>query len=244
MISKRTALTLILSAIVVIGTMAAIKNPRVRSHLLLQQQVTAFPGSLNWYAQTAQAQGASSYSFPAGIFEYFIPPTWNDVLAENSFVIVEPVESKSYAENYGGPEDNTIITWYRFRVIEFLSRKDAVISVPAPPADMTPAQANEIILSKYGGSLVINGVTLTSVDFQFPEFVAGQRYLIIYHYMDPTTKDVDAAMGGDGIFTIDSSGIMRNVLTSMPSLFQGEVNARYGGSVDQLRAALANAHLC
>jgi hypothetical protein len=237
MIPKRIALLLIALIVPIAGTLSAIKSSSVRA----LPQATANPGTLDWYAQQAQAQGASGYTFESGIFEYSEPATWDTVLGLYSFVIVEPVQVKSYPSS----SEDIIYSWYKFRVIETLQQKDPLACPGCPllpdsvPADLTPPQAGEIALVKSSGVLVRNGITLAAQESIFPDFTMGQRYLLIIE-LNPSTRIGSLDMGPLGVYMLDSSGNMTALVAASfrDNPFQADITNRYGNSVNQLRASL------
>ena len=241
--NKLALLCLLTIALVSLGV-GVTKSTVMRARLALLQG-TADPGTLNWYALQAQAQGAQQYTFPAGVYEYAQPETWADVLAGNSFIIVEPIEARSYAE----ADDKGIETWYRFRLVETLSVKPISRALRQPPGDMLPPQSDEILLPRHGGSLNRNGVTLTAVDGQFPQFLISQppqRYLLILDYAQASRLGY-VALGPLGVYRLNSTGIMTSITADNPYIvnkvpennpYYQDIANRYNNSVDQLRAAL------
>ncbi|HEX8071621.1 MAG TPA: hypothetical protein VF546_16825 [Pyrinomonadaceae bacterium] len=240
--NKLTLLCLLVIALVSLGV-SLTKSTAIKARFALLQG-TAAPYTLDWYALEAQAQGAQQYQFSAGIYEYAQPDTWDDVLAGNSFIIAEPVEARGYAE----ADDRGIETWYRFRIIETLSTKPVHRPLGLPPSDLAPPQANEILLPRHGGTLVRNGVTLTAIDGQFPQFVTAppQRYLLILD-IDQTSKVGYVWLGPLGVYRLDSAGTMTSVVVDNPYItnkrpennpYYQDIAERYNNSVNQLRAAL------
>jgi hypothetical protein len=237
MTPKRTAILLIALLILVVGTLSAIKSSSVRA----LPQATAQPGTLDWYAQQAQAQGVSGYTFESGNFEYSEPATWDTVLGLYSFLIVEPVQVQSYPSS----SEDTIYSWYKFRVVETLQQKDSSSCPGCPPlpdsvpANMTPPQAGEIALVKSSGVLVRNGITLAAQESVFPDFTMGQRYLLIVE-LNPSTRIGSLDMGPLGVYLLDSSGHMTALVAASfrDNPFEADIANRYGNSVNQLRASL------
>lgn len=203
------------------------------------QQTGAEPGTLDWYAEQAVEQGSGSWELGAGIFDYIEPKDWNDVLAWNSLVVVEPIEVKSYSQ-----DDRGIWSWWRFRVVETLSQKDVAscnsCSIPTVlPSDFSPPQQDQIVVQKYSGWLLHNGVWLTAIEPSFPEYVMGQKYLLILE-LDPRDRSGEMVMGPLGVYRIDSSGLMTCVCeyAGRENPYRDILTSRYGNSLAQLRAEL------
>jgi hypothetical protein len=122
----------------------------------------------------------TSLPSPADIVTICQPVTWDDAIANYSIVKGQSVDAKSYPALL----NRSIRTWYKFRVDETLSQKpllscDGCDSMPTPPPDMLPLQANEILVSKLGGALNCNGVSLVAKEGSFPDFLFSQNYMLI-----------------------------------------------------------------
>lgn len=200
-------------------------------------QTSTVPNTLGWYAQQAQAQGKTEYLFDAGIYEYLVPSTWDDVIASDfTFIVAEPTGSKSYPTPGANGTQDGIETWYRFKVDETLSSKPVPGSLHPAPNDAPPLQNNEIYIRKAGGSLSLNGIELTAVEPDFPVYRIGQKYLMILYY-DPASKLGAIVMGSNGVYSVDSSGNLSSV-SSNGSPYTDDIANRYNNNLNQLRAAL------
>lgn len=204
------------------------------------EQSDVEPGTLDWYAEQAQGQGANGWEFGSGIFEYVEPSTWDGVLATQSLVVVEPIETRSYRNH-----DNTgVWSWWRFRIVEVLSQQSLsscyTCSIPTVlPADFPAAKADQIVLEKYSGSLTHKGAWLTAVEPSFPEYLIGQRYLLILD-LDPRDRSAVVRMGPLGVYKIDSAGNFACVCETVgrENPYRDELRLRYENSLANLRAAL------
>jgi hypothetical protein len=201
------------------------------------RQVTAEPGTLDWYAQQAQADGVTAYQFNAGEVEYNQPGLWDDVLANYSIVRGQVVDARSYPALL----NRSIETWYKFRVDETLSQKPTLTcagcgSMPTPPSDMLPLQANEILFSKLGGTLDYNGVTLIGKEHIFPDLLLSQNYMLILQ-VDTSAKVGKLDLGPWGAYTVNSSGGFQAINPEW-NVYQTDLTNRYGNSISQLRTAL------
>lgn len=200
-------------------------------------QITAEQGTLAWYAQQAQAQGATGYQFNAGEVEYSQPNGWDDVLTNYSLVRGQFLTAKSYP----ALQNRSIITWYKFRIDETLSQKPILScagcpSIPTPPAEMLPIQANEVLVSKLGGTLDYNGVTLVARETSFPDFLFSTNYLLILQ-LDTSSRVGKLDLGPVGAYKVNSSGIMQVINPEM-NVYGNDLTNRYANSINQLRAAL------
>ena len=212
-----------------LSSFAALTIQSGRAYYLFQQSQ---PGTIAGYIEEAQAQNLSSITFDSGIHEYFIPSSWDEVLTGFSFLVVEPTELRSY----GALTDDTIRSWYRFRVGETLAAKPPPFAITQPPSDMASPQNNEILMFKWGGTITVNGVSVTAEEPAFPNFTIGQRYLLVVQ-LDTNTKLVNNAMGVDGAYSLGANGQISS-LNPNGGIFASDLAGRYGSSIDQLRVAL------
>ncbi len=237
---KRTASILLGLAVIVLLTVA-LSRPSVRAFFFRHPpQVTAEIYSLDWYAQDAQSRGEVSNIFSAGIIEYNHPETWDDVLANYSFIVAEVVEARFYPSGPDSGPYNGVDTWCRLRVLETLILKDATACADctpliSPPSNLAPPQSSEILAIKHGGSLLWNGVNLTAVDPEFPSLMTGYRYLLILD-IDPSLRLGYFSLGPRGAYIIGSSGGLI-AINPQANPYQNDLTNRYGNSLDQLRAA-------
>lgn len=222
----------IIVLVIAIGVLSVVTLRSVRAYLIAQLQ--AQPGTIAAYIQEAQANNQTSITFPSGIHEYFLPNTWDSVISSFSFLIVEPIEVRSY----GTLTDDTVRSWYRFRVSETLSTKSPPFAITNPPSGMAQPQSNEILAFKWGGTVTLNGVQVTAEEPSFPNFIMGQRYLLVVQ-VDPNTRLANNAMGPDGAYIITASGQIVPV-NPAGGVFKNDLASRYSSSINQLRAALSH----
>lgn len=221
----------LMAVMVLVVVLSLVTLQSGRAFLTWQSQ--AQPGTIAAYLEEAQVNNQNSITFPAGIHEYFRPDTWDGVISGFSFLIAEPIEVRSF----GTLTDDTIKSWYRFRIIETLATKPPPFAITDPPGGMAPPQTNELLVFKWGGTVTLNGIQVTAEEPSFPDLIIGQRYLLIVQ-VDPSTRLANNAMGSDGAYTISASG---QILPVNPEggVFQNDLATRYSSSIDQLRAALA-----
>jgi hypothetical protein len=202
--------------------------------LALRQQVEV--GSLDWLAQDAQANGLQGVNIPTFEWSYFAVEGFNDAAADYSVLIAQPVGKTSYVWNN---QNQVIGTWYRFKIIETLSQKPYItcdICPPSPDPPLGILNADEIFVPKMGGTVVINGITINSIDPDFPEYSLNQNYLL---FLDvDATKKVDVLSAGPiAAFAVDANGNLTPV-TQLQNPLKEDIATLYGSSLGQLRAAL------
>jgi hypothetical protein len=106
----------------------------------------------------------------------------NEALSASTAVLGVPVAKETVVER-----DVTMFTWYKVLVREQLNpRAPAPIVQPLDaidpslrPKTLLPLAENEILVSKPGGSLEIDGVTVTASDPEFPDPLLNHTYLML-----------------------------------------------------------------
>ncbi|HXM47159.1 MAG TPA: hypothetical protein VN956_04770 [Pyrinomonadaceae bacterium] len=229
---KFILLASILSLVLGIGL---IKNSITRATRVPQAPAEA--GTLDWYAEQAQAAGANAFNFRAARVEFAEPETWDDVLANYTVITAQLVSSNSYSAAL----NRDIETWYKFRINETLSQKpvtvcDGCAPYPTAPADMLPLQANEMLVSKSGGSLSYNGVLLTAQNPEFPDFLPSENYLFVLQ-LDTASQVGVLSLGPAGAYTVDASAVIHPT-NPILNPYGADLSSRYGMSLTQMRAVL------
>lgn len=114
---KLKYITAILASLLIIGVVGFANKSTVRNRFPTILQAANIPNTLGWYAQQAQAKGQSQYIFNAGIYEYIVPDTWDDVLASDlSFIVAEPLGFKSYSTPGANGTQDRIETRCKFKI--------------------------------------------------------------------------------------------------------------------------------
>lgn len=202
--------------------------------LALRQQAEV--GSLDWLAQDALANGLQGVNIPTLEWSYFSIEGFNDAATDYSVVVAQPVGKTSHVWN----NQNQIIgTWYTFKIVETLSQKPHITCDLCPPSPDPPAgilNPDEIFVPKMGGSVVINGITINSIDPDFPDYSLNQSYLLFID-LDAAKKVGVVSAGPIAAFAVDVNGNLTPVTQRQNSL-KDDIATRYGNSLGQLRAAL------
>jgi hypothetical protein len=163
----------------------------------------------------------------------------NDVFRDFSVFLAEPVDRKVYWDG------NYTLSWWKFKISETLSR------VPSPstcvscwrpnnaPAEWLPLRSDEIIFEKYGGTITRDGIQITTVDPEFPNFAPHQTYLLFLL----TGDDNIAAMrlGPMSAFKVSSSGKIGFSGPDVPGRehrLKKDIEQSFQNSVDLLRIEL------
>ena len=122
-------------------------------------------------------KGKTEITVPSPTVEYLGTEDSPDfALSHFSIVVAQPVEELTYA-----PDDSVVGVWYKFRITETISQKPPFPTpLPSdPPAEMLPVNDDEFLIFKYGGTLSVDGVTVTMTDAGLPPFAKGRMYLLL-----------------------------------------------------------------
>ncbi|HKU77121.1 MAG TPA: hypothetical protein VJR02_24630 [Pyrinomonadaceae bacterium] len=223
------ALSIILLATLVVFLVN--KRSRVNA-----SEETVVPGSLEALAQNCAANGIQSVDINTMLWEYDGIGGIDDALSKYSVVVAHPVSSTSYTWS---SELQIVGTWYKFAVTESLSQRphipcDACDS--DPPASLLPLSAGHLLIPKYGGSVMINGVTINSIDTDFPAYQTSQSYLLFLN-IDQTKGVGNVDGGGVAVYAIGANGVLTPI-NSINSALAEDISLRYGNSLTALRTAL------
>ena len=157
----------------------------------------------------------------------------DEALQNYSVVVSEMIASKSSVfDAYG------IQTWYKFRITDTLSRRDAencptCPDVPEPPKEFIPISADEFLLATGGGTVDIDGVEVTVNHRSLPEFESGKKYLLVISL----TRTGVALLGAGpaGVFQVADDDKLEAVNRHNYAL-QAEIRDRFNGKLSELKS--------
>jgi hypothetical protein len=102
---------------------------------------------------------------------------------------------------------------------------------------MLPVADDELLVPRSGGTVTIDGVTVTLEEHGFPAFSASHPYLLFLQ-VDRAGKVARPDLGPAGAMTITGGGLLEAVGGSQ-SLKRG-LEKRYGKSIGEIKRKLAN----
>jgi len=191
-------------------------------------------GTLMWHVQMAKTRGEKEYvmgSIGCGMGV----ATLEETLSNYTIVVAQPIEKKTYADTYG------LSTWYRFRIIETLSTKTLRVSnhwssYISSPANMLPINADEFLMPESGGTLVIDGITVTEYS-NSPQYSLSKRYLLFLEL--DSAKKIGGIPWADevGIFTVDDDGTLQGTDDDSYEL-KDKLASRFDNSMQRLKVYL------
>ena len=227
----------ILPLLLVVGTALALSGGRQQPRP--DASPTPDEGMLKQAARRAKSEGKQEVFVPGPRALHAHVPSLDDALWRFTAVIATPVESKSYIM-----APYLIGTWYKFKVVERLSRRrlpdcHPCSAPPEPPAEWLPVKEDEFLIHRHSGTVVIDGVKVTSREGGFPPFLNSEKYLLFVD-LDPATKIAILRMGSNGVFKVGPDGAIKHV-NQNPHPFRHVIEVHGGVSaLDGLRAMIKN----
>jgi hypothetical protein len=191
-------------------------------------------GTVAWHVKKAKERGDKEIFLPGPQVENVDNlRDINEALKFYSVVVAEPVEKKSF---YQSPL--WIATWYKLRVIETLSPRPFRQCVLCPssrnaPLEMSSLNSDEILVSKTGGTVDIDGVKVTMGDSGFPDFEVSKKYLLFLE-VDSTGQQGAIMVGPNGTFKVNEDETITPVTRGNHSL-KNIMKAQFNDSVRSLR---------
>lgn len=241
---KAKSLAVILvSLTVIVLTLGAfrISSSNKRQQLLELDNATD-RGSIKWHAKKGRLEGKETVVLQAPFVEYANELNSFDSLTKTfAAIVAQPVKIKSHITSTNELyRDNEIRTWYKFKIHEKLSH-DVLpqcsicdSSMEEIPEEMLPLDSDEILIQTYGGTVVVDGVTVSMVDRDMPRFLKSHRYLLFLQ-TDPSGKIGLLKMGPEGIYAIDAYGFLEPASKGPHPVVQ-EIERRLGNSLERLKA--------
>ena len=228
--SSKTAAFLLISICVTAIIYTLVKRSFAEPISVHAQQLPIEPGSIDELVQNATANGEVFVSVPIEVAHEDVDG-FDEARNYYSIVVAETLSRQTFAVSAYDTE-----TWFKFAITETLSTKQPHICVSGAcslPAVLPAPGPSEIWLSKAGGAIVRNGVTINLEWKDFPDFTIGQKYLLFID-LNQSTKVGVPALGPVGAFMVDSSGTIASVFDEETSL-KSEIASRFGNSLGQIR---------
>jgi hypothetical protein len=153
--ARSTIVSTVLRSAVAIGFILAAAPTafRAQEHSAQEDQ-----GTLQWRVREAKKLGKTSLELGLGEIEYGAAQSLDVALEDTSLVLAKVLTSEA------DRDDHDVFTWRKYRVLEKLSFQRGVYERPLPedlPADMLPIGPDEFVMAEMGGTIVIDGVTVT-----------------------------------------------------------------------------------
>lgn len=186
--------------------------------------------------EDARAQNRTEATLSAPIGYYASVKSLDDALAHYTTLIAEPIAQVSRMDQEG----KGIETWYKFRVIEFLSQpKDGecrtCVAAKVVPTELQPVEPNELLLPRNIGTITSEGITVTVKDENFPTFEPKKKYFLFVLF-DAATRVAALDLGPAGVHVVEADGQM-SPISSKASKLNDELRSRYR-NIDRARTGL------
>jgi hypothetical protein len=158
------------------------------------------PTSLKWYAEIAKQRGLTSTGAIDTPEAEPVRPL-KELIAK-SLVIDGAVQSVTVDWSDGFQ----VFTWYRIKV--FIRGPEpswrGVVHMGEIPKSLPHAESDEIYLRLYGGTAVVDGITIT-MDYGEPKLVVGSRYLF---FLEPLINKAYVSTYQSEPVMLDSGGLI------------------------------------
>jgi hypothetical protein len=189
-------------------------------------------GTIHWYVRRAKLQRQKRVVLRTPIGEHQEVRNFEEAIRSNGIILAELLEKRSYALS------DDIMTWYRFKVVETLTRSiPSCPSCPFPleivPEEMLPMNPDELLIPRSGGEIESDGVKVEMVDPEIREFVLSKRYILFIQSESPRLAAI--RIGPDGVFSVEGDEKLIP-LSNHPYQPNLDLNARFDGSLTQLRS--------
>jgi hypothetical protein len=189
-------------------------------------------GTLRHQVARAKLRGERQLTLGGIIATYEQAKNLDDILARYSLVVAQPIEQRGYIG-----EHDSISSWYKFKIIETLSNPVAPHSFASfdLPAELLPLKEDEILVSRLGGTVPVDGLMVTIQEHNFPDFKRPQKYLL-FLLIDPIQKVGSTGLGASGVLLIKDDATFEPI--NAYNLLQNEIQRKYGNSLEDLKEKL------
>ena len=188
-------------------------------------------GSLRRRAHEAKKLGKTSINVGFPIVEYGEPEPLDTALEHTTLVLAKPLMSEA------GHDDYTIYTWRKYRLLEKISFQRGVYDRPLPrdvPVSMLPIGPDEFVMGEIGGSVVIDGVTVSMQDPESRLLPENDRHLLFVLVVSEGAMAM-LNYGPIGAFWVDESDKIHPRVDSDLNELGAELLQRSGGDLSGVR---------
>jgi hypothetical protein len=178
--------------------------------------------------EDAKAKGKQNVQLTAPIPYYASVNSLDDALAHYTTVLAAPVRSESRISS----DSRNIETWYKLHIVDFLSEPkesskcSSCFSLTDVPAELLPINEDEIVVVKNGGSIVSDGIKVTSTDFAYGDLKLNEQYLLFLS-LDRHTRVASVELGPTGVLVVDNDGEIEGINAQLSKL-GNDLKNRYG----------------
>jgi hypothetical protein len=231
------ATVLTAAAVIAATTGTHQQKPKNEPEKAVAAETLDIDGSIKAYAQQAKAKGLQRIVIPAPSFSHDGEAAgFDEATSDHSVVVAQAIEKRSLLIT-----PNLISTWYKFRITDTLSKKKIAplkckdCSLPTPPPEMLPLNRDEILVPKVGGTVIVDGVEVTMVDANSPEYTMAQDYVLLL--ADRNAEVANVRAGALGAFTVKADGTLEPI-DKKSNPIQADLKKRFNNSLHDLKQHL------
>jgi hypothetical protein len=201
-----------------------------------QKKEMAKRGRVALAIEDAQSRNQTKVTLTAPIVFHASFKGLDDALAKYTTLIAQPIAQYTHVSS----NTKEIETWYKLKVIEFLSEPKNNPCMECSqsgvmPTEMQPTQPDEIVMARNTGTINSEGVTVTTLDPTFPDFDMDQKYLFFVS-LDPHTRVASLPLGASAALIVRGDDRIESI-SQRHSQLSAELVGRYG-SLSQIKNAL------
>jgi hypothetical protein len=223
MTKKILGLALVIAALTSLGVIHSASKRRD-----VKDQQNDRVGTYKERLERAKARGDKKMR-SGGVIPLYAGVSFDQALDMYDFVIGEFVSSKSFAID----DDGNILTWYKFKILETLSKATTRRVVDTPPAELYPLANDEILIWKTGGTVEIDGMEIEMAELNVPPYELSKKYLLVLA-LDPAKQAGTVEVGPSGTLIIKPDDTLEPVVKTT-TYFKTQIEKRYGSSVSKLK---------
>lgn len=157
---------------------------------------------------------------------HLAPKTLQEMGREATVVVVARLVGQRTFLDPGG---DRVLTNY------FLREPDVVTGQPASRQEPTPGVGRELVLTVLGGEVLVDGVTVRTIDQNREPIIEGSRYLL-FLFPSRSTVTGEYEVYNGGIFDV-STGRLKGLFQDSPHIFAGTEGLRLAEARARLRGA-------
>jgi hypothetical protein len=187
-------------------------------------------GTIERRVREAKKLGKTSIKIAFPIVEDAETPPLDDALERTTLVLAKVLKTEVSHDNY------YVSTWRKYRTLEKLYLQRGVYDRPLPqdlPAAMLPIGPDEFVIGDFGGTIVIDGVTVTMQDERSHPLPDDLPHLMFVLFLSSGAWAV-TNYGPHGVFWVDDSDKIHAQVSEL-NPFGAEFLERTGGNLSGAR---------
>jgi len=178
---NKKIILLLVASVSALVLVAATQAPQVRNRFKREFE----PGTIPYIAQELKKKGVTDAGVRGGFLDCFPPASYDEALLGADLAVLATALDQRFRLQSNLRD---ILTDTKFRVDEVLSQKITkvgkrefevpVAELPSFLKSLGPIGADEIIVVRKGGALIVEGVRFRDVYVDSPPFVTGRQYVL------------------------------------------------------------------